>query len=52
MVVCRPHNPTGTLDPTAKLMRFLHRVPRDTSVLLDEAYIEFAAPEYRIDIWR
>jgi histidinol-phosphate aminotransferase len=50
VVVCRPHNPTGTMEPTAELSRFLRRVPRDTIVLLDEAYIEFAAPEYRIDV--
>jgi histidinol-phosphate aminotransferase len=49
VVVCRPHNPTGTLEPTAELVRFLRRVPPDTIVLLDEAYIEFAAPEHRID---
>jgi histidinol-phosphate aminotransferase len=50
VVVCRPHNPTGTLEPTDTLMRFLCRVPRDTVVLLDEAYIEFTAPEHRIDV--
>jgi histidinol-phosphate aminotransferase len=50
LVVCRPHNPTGTLEPTAELLRFLRRVPVDTTVLLDEAYIEFAAPEHRIDV--
>src|SRR5262249_50859936 len=50
VVVCRPHNPTGTLEPTAELFRFLRRVPRDTIVLLDEAYIEFAAPEHRLDV--
>ena len=50
VVVCRPHNPTGTMEPTAELWRFLRRVPRDTIVLLDEAYIEFAAPEYQIDV--
>ena len=50
VVVCRPHNPTGTLEPTAELVRFLRRVPRDTIVLLDEAYIEFTAPEHRIDL--
>jgi histidinol-phosphate aminotransferase len=50
VVVCRPHNPTGTLEPTAELFRFLRRVSRDTTVLLDEAYIEFAAPEHRIDV--
>jgi histidinol-phosphate aminotransferase len=50
VVVCRPHNPTGTMEPTAEVLRFLRRVPRDTVVLLDEAYIEFAAPEDRIDV--
>jgi histidinol-phosphate aminotransferase len=50
VVVCRPHNPTGTLETTADVVRFLRRVPRDTVVLLDEAYIEFAAPEHRFDV--
>jgi histidinol-phosphate aminotransferase len=50
VVVCRPHNPTGTLESAAELTRFVARVPRDTVVLLDEAYIEFAAPEHRIDV--
>ena len=50
VVLCRPHNPTGTLEPTAEIVRFLLRVPRDTIVLLDEAYIEFAAPQHRLDV--
>jgi histidinol-phosphate aminotransferase len=50
VVICRPHNPTGTLEPTAEVLSFLRRVPRDTIVLLDEAYIEFAAPEHQIDV--
>jgi histidinol-phosphate aminotransferase len=50
VVVCRPHNPTGTIEPTAAVLRFLRRVPRDTVVLLDEAYIEFTAAEHRFDI--
>jgi histidinol-phosphate aminotransferase len=49
VVLCRPHNPTGTLEPVADVQRFLRRVPDDTVVLLDEAYIEFVAPEHRID---
>ncbi|PRC43513.1 aminotransferase, partial [Mycobacterium sp. ITM-2017-0098] len=49
VVVCRPHNPTGTVDSVADIERFLTRVPRDTVVLLDEAYVEFLAPERRID---
>lgn len=50
VVVCRPHNPTGTLEPTSHLFRFLRRVHRDTIVLLDEAYIEFAAPEHWVEV--
>ena len=49
VVVCRPHNPTGTFEPAADIERFLRRVPPDTVVLLDEAYVEFLSPEYRID---
>lgn len=49
VVVCRPHNPTGTIEPAADIERFLQRVPSDTVVLLDEAYVEFLSPEYRID---
>jgi histidinol-phosphate aminotransferase len=49
VVLCRPHNPTGTVEAEADVERFLGRVPEDTIVLLDEAYIEFVSPEYRID---
>ena len=49
VVVCRPHNPTGTFEPATDIESFLRRVPSDTVVLLDEAYVEFLSPEYRID---
>lgn len=49
VVLCRPHNPTGTLEPVANVERFLRRVPDDTIVLLDEAYIEFVDSQHRID---
>jgi histidinol-phosphate aminotransferase len=49
VVLCRPHNPTGTLEPQADVERFLRAVPSDTIVLLDEAYVEFVAPEHRLD---
>lgn len=48
VVLCRPHNPTGTLARIADVERFLRRVPEDTVVLLDEAYIEFTAVQHRI----
>ncbi|MGX9789993.1 pyridoxal phosphate-dependent aminotransferase [Mycobacterium sp. MMS18-G62] len=49
VVLCRPHNPTGTVESVADFELFLQRVPTDTVVLLDEAYVEFLAPAYRID---
>ena len=49
VVLCRPHNPTGTLEPVSAVERFLSTVPSDTIVLLDEAYIEFVAPQHRMD---
>ncbi|HEV7421310.1 MAG TPA: aminotransferase class I/II-fold pyridoxal phosphate-dependent enzyme [Mycobacterium sp.] len=49
VVLCRPHNPTGTIEPAAEIEGFLRRVPSDTVVVLDEAYVEFLAPEHRID---
>jgi histidinol-phosphate aminotransferase len=49
VVLCRPHNPTGTLEPLAAVEWFLRQVPSDAIVLLDEAYIEFVASRHRID---
>jgi histidinol-phosphate aminotransferase len=49
VVLCRPHNPTGTIESIAAVERFLAQIPSDTVVLLDEAYIEFVAPRHRID---
>jgi histidinol-phosphate aminotransferase len=39
--VCNPNNPTGTVVGRDALLRFLHSVPRDVVVALDEAYVEF-----------
>ncbi len=49
VVMCRPHNPSGTVESVGEVMRFLERVPSDTIVVLDEAYTEFVSPELRID---
>jgi histidinol-phosphate aminotransferase len=49
VVLCRPHNPSGTVESIAAVRRFLRRVPRDTLVLLDEAYIEFVSSSLRIN---
>ena len=50
VVLCRPHNPTGTIESAEDVERFLRRVPPDTVVLLDEAYVEFVPPEHRLDV--
>ncbi|WP_081706404.1 aminotransferase class I/II-fold pyridoxal phosphate-dependent enzyme [Nocardia sp. CNY236] len=41
VVVCRPHNPTGTVIPAHELIAFLSEVPARVPVILDEAYVEF-----------
>ncbi|WP_433499108.1 histidinol-phosphate transaminase [Sphaerimonospora sp. CA-214678] len=43
--VCNPNNPTGTVNRTAELRRFLDRVPDDVLVVLDEAYREYVRDE-------
>lgn len=48
VVLCRPHNPTGTLESVIEVQRFLRKLSDDTIVLLDEAYIEFVAPQHRL----
>jgi histidinol-phosphate aminotransferase len=40
--VANPNNPTGTRFDRDALVRFLERVPAQTLVVLDEAYIEYA----------
>ena len=39
--VCNPNNPTGTIVSGAELQAFLHKVPAETVVLVDEAYHHF-----------
>jgi histidinol-phosphate aminotransferase len=48
VVLCRPHNPTGTLEPLRSVEWFLEQIPSDVVVLLDEAYVEFVASRHRI----
>jgi histidinol-phosphate aminotransferase len=49
VVICRPHNPTGTIESATAVAEFLAEVPAGTVVLLDEAYAEFVAAVHRID---
>jgi histidinol-phosphate aminotransferase len=49
LVICNPNNPTGSyLDPET-LHAFLKEVPRETVVVLDEAYVEFVTHPARVD---
>jgi histidinol-phosphate aminotransferase len=46
--VCNPNNPTATIVGGAELLAFLKAVPRETVVLVDEAYHHFVEdPAYR-----
>lgn len=50
IVLCRPHNPTGTVLDADAVRSFLAAIPRRVPVLLDEAYVEFLAPADRLDL--
>jgi histidinol-phosphate aminotransferase len=39
--ICNPNNPTASLTPQTELRAFLAKVPRETMVLVDEAYHHF-----------
>jgi histidinol-phosphate aminotransferase len=41
LLVCNPNNPTGTYLPAERIGAFLEGVPDRTTVILDEAYIEY-----------
>ena len=40
--ICNPNNPTGTAVDSEALKAFIHKVPKNIIVVVDEAYIEFA----------
>lgn len=45
--LCNPNNPTGTIIPEAQVRRVLELVGRETLVVLDEAYFDFAdSPDF------
>ena len=48
--VCSPNNPTGSLLPRASLVELLERRGNDSAIVLDEAYIEFAAEPSAIEL--
>ncbi len=49
--VDNPNNPTGTTIPPVDLYQFLSDIPETVIVVLDEAYIDFADKQQRVDIY-
>jgi histidinol-phosphate aminotransferase len=47
--VCTPNNPTGASVTAEELDAFLDAVPEDVTVIVDEAYYEFAAGPGHVD---
>ena len=45
--VCNPNNPTASITPKDELRDFVEKTPRDTMILVDEAYFHYAdSPDY------
>jgi histidinol-phosphate aminotransferase len=45
-----PNNPTGTIIDKDGFASFMEQLPDEVIVVLDEAYVDFVAPELRIDV--
>jgi histidinol-phosphate aminotransferase len=53
LIVCNPNNPTGTHIPAERIGAFVERVPERTTIILDEAYIEYQTnddPDTTLDL--
>lgn len=48
--ICNPNNPTGTLTPRADIEYLVENKPKDSIVLIDEAYIHFAEMPSALDL--
>jgi histidinol-phosphate aminotransferase len=45
--VCNPNNPTASITPRHELSEFIGKTPRETMILVDEAYFHYAdSPDY------
>ena len=45
--ICNPNNPTASITPKNELREFINKVPRETMILVDEAYFHYAdSPDY------
>jgi histidinol-phosphate aminotransferase len=53
LIVCNPNNPTGTHIPADRIGAFVESVPDRTTIILDEAYIEYQTnddPDVTLDL--
>ena len=53
LIVCNPNNPTGTYLPLERIAAFVESVPSRTTIILDEAYIEYQThddPDASLDL--
>lgn len=48
--LCSPDNPTGEIIPNDDFYRFMEKCPDDVIVVLDAAYHEFVADDFRLDV--
>ncbi len=45
--ICNPNNPTASITPKKELADFIAKTPRETMILVDEAYFHYAdSPDY------
>jgi histidinol-phosphate aminotransferase len=45
--ICNPNNPTASITPRNELREFITKTPRETTILVDEAYFHYAdTPDY------
>jgi len=45
--ICNPNNPTASITPKNELSEFIAKTPRQTMILVDEAYFHYAdSPDY------
>src|SRR3954469_10441475 len=53
LIVCNPNNPTGTHIPLERIGAFVESVPSRTTIIVDEAYIEYQTnddPDATLDL--
>jgi len=53
LIVCNPNNPTATHIPAERLAAFVESVPDRTTIILDEAYVEYQTnddPDTTLDL--